>query len=310
MNSPNQQAGYALLIFILLIIGAVSFPLMSYVKTLNESAEQSLEKNKIKDLIQVKKNLLTYAAMVPELNSTDTSNVPYANDRVPGPGYFPCPDTDGDGLSDSTCVSAGANWVVGRVPLRITSRNYSFINNVKGANEQLLWYAVDARYVIRNDDYNNPPIRRYAPLNPGSPGVGNHFLTLNGEEDFVVILFYANSPLSGQSRHSNSPSDYLESENADGDADFSKQAMSDNFNDLVIGIRHSEWAAEMRKRVASQVDFLCDVANLTSDEPHWFNSCHNDDGTGGVICPDDGDVTTASNPVGSDWRNDAVVGCP
>lgn len=309
MKQAIHQSGYALLVFILLLIGSVSFPLISYVKALNDSNKNGVATAKIADLTQVKKNLLTYAALVPELNSTDSSNVPYADDRVPGPGYLPCPDTDGDGASNAPC-GAGVNWVVGRVPVRITSRNYSFINNVKGAHEELIWYAVDARYVIQNSDYNNPPIQRYAPLNPGNPGASNHVLTLNGENDFVAILFYANAPLVGQSRTSNSISDYLEGENADGDADFVSQASTSNFNDLVIGIRHSEWVSEMRKRVQPQVASLCNPLNLDPDAPHWFNSCHNDDGGGGTICPDDGDTATLSNPVGSDWRNDSVANCP
>lgn len=298
-----KQKGYALLLFLLVIVGTVSTYVLIDAKNAlfsivnNKSTEQS------KRLMLIKSRLLNYAISIPELYSTDTNNNPYPSNRIPAPGYLPCPDTNGDGAMNSPC-GQGTGFAAGRLPIKISSRNFTFLN-VSPTTDNTIFYVVDSRYVIQNSDFNNPPVQRYAPLNGLTPAQAN--LTLNSQNDFVALIFDAGQPLNGQTRVNNVIANYLEGENANGDALFVSGLESDVFNDQVVGITRSEWLAAVRKRIEPQASNLC--AGSATD-PQWFNACHNDDGGGGTLCPDDGDVFTTSNPVGSNWRNDVQIGCP
>ena len=298
-----KQKGYALLLFLLVIVGTVSTYVLIDAKNAlfsivnNKSTEQS------KKMGLIKSRLLNYAISIPELYSTDTNNNPYPSNRIPAPGYLPCPDTNGDGAMNAPC-GQGAGFAIGRLPIKISSRNFTFLN-VSPTTDNTIFYVVDSRYVIQNSDFNNPPVQRYAPLNGSTPTQAN--LTLNSQNDFVVIIFDGGQSLSGQTRVNNLVLNYLDGENSDGDADFISGLESEVFNDKVVGITRNEWLAAVRKRIKPQKNSLC---ALPSTDSHWFNTCHNDDGGGGTQCPDDGDGTTTSNPVGSNWRNDVQIGCP
>lgn len=136
-----------------------------------------------------------------------------------------------------------------------------------------------------------------------------------------MVLVYAGEPLSGQSQTVSTLaniSDYLELENADGDADFISSfsdpapvANNPKFNDYVIPITRAEWNAAMLSRISMDADGnnvpdLCVDPASAAGQLHWFNDCFSV-GTNFLSC----DLNTSSvdeNLYGQGWRTS--LGCP
>jgi type II secretory pathway pseudopilin PulG len=131
MVSLQKNNGYALLIFLIVMMGLGGVALAGISqKLLVVSKEKSFEHNK-KVLQQAKNALLMYAYNYP-------SNNP---DR--GPGRLPCPDTDNDGSPNSSfnCVSGTA--LVGRFPWFDTDMNFY---DARDSDGERLWYAVSKNF--------------------------------------------------------------------------------------------------------------------------------------------------------------------
>lgn len=131
MVSIQKNNGYALLIFLIVLMGLGGVALAGISqKMLVASKEKSFEHNK-KVLQQAKNALLMYAYNYP-------SNNP---DR--GPGRLPCPDTDNDGVPNSSfnCISGTA--LVGRFPWFDAEMNFY---DARDSNGERLWYAVSKNF--------------------------------------------------------------------------------------------------------------------------------------------------------------------
>jgi len=318
-TKPQKQQGFIILMGMLaLVLGAaVWFGTISSVRT--ESMKIAIENENVNALYRVKDKMLTYAMFQPEIFRTSSSNTtPLSQEAIPGPGYFPCPDTTGDGVSDSPCAGSGVPFVTGVVPISISSRLFSFID--QPLESAKFWYAVDSRFLTQNQDYfYDSAYKRFVPLNTNSPTTAS--LTLDGVADIVMVLVYAGEPLSGQSQTVSTLaniSDYLELENADGDADFISSfsdpapvANNPKFNDYVIPITRAEWNAAMLSRISMDADGnnvpdLCVDPASAAGQLHWFNDCFSV-GTNFLSC----DLNTSSvdeNLYGQGWRTS--LGCP
>ena len=177
------------------------------------------------------------------------------------PGRFPCPDSDNDadGLPNSPC-NVGNN--PGRLPRRVTTGSgASFIVSDYGLqNGQRFWYAV------------TPAFRQSstAVLNSNTTGT----LTLDGQNDVVAIVAAPGEPLTGQTRHNNTATNYLESTNAAG-LNFvsSLPANPTAFNDRVLPIYRHEVMTLVTARIVQIIRGILDTyhpANGNSypiDEP-------------------------------------------
>lgn len=172
----------------------------------------------------IKKKLLDFAVMQPEFYQSDLvsgSVVNKTTDKVPAPGYFPCPDLDGDGAlnsgGESSCGSArdvgddSTGFDYGFLPYQITSRNF-YIPEASPVNannpEPYYYYVVADRFVHSNPAYNNPATSRYAPLNPTlAPAVAPDspppagladgtlpWLSLDGQSGYVVLIIASGRP--------------------------------------------------------------------------------------------------------------------
>lgn len=299
----TKQSGVALLVFAMALILGVATVSSIYIVNMKEFVALENTKKKVERLNGIKERLLEFAVFNPEIYATDTNNVPQPLNRIPGPGFFPCPDSDNDGISNTPC-GVGAAYTIGRLPVSIRSRSFVLLNSVK--ERELIWYAVDSRYVVQNSDFNNPPTQRFAPLNTNNPGGAALNLNNGAQPNVVAIIFYAGSALPGQNtRVSDQVSDYLDGENADGDADFTQNGNPASFNDVVVSISHAEWVAAVQSRVESEKTGLCQQLPLGT-EAHWFNPCNND-AAADANCPGDLNVLN-DNPVGGNWRG--VLGCP
>ncbi len=231
----NKQSGQTLLAFVLAMIIGSSYLLVS---TYNDNAtriaagEQAAYKLKL-----AKQALIGYAASYPDNVNPDE-----------GPGYLLCPDTNGDGFAETNCSGAA----VGRFPWKTLE-----LTDVYDASGQTLWYAL-------SENYRYGPNKRI-PLNSETPGQ----LSVDGVGDIVAIVFSPGIPVAGQTRTvgSNAVNDFLDGENADGDADFVTTLAAPNvkkldgvydandslvFNDRLVKISREELMRVVERRVMGE----------------------------------------------------------
>lgn len=262
------------MIMLMLIVGAaIWFGTLSGLRS--ESMQIEMRNEHIRELKRIKERMLTFAVMQPEIYYSETSGT------IPGIGYFPCPDTDGDGMSNSgPTYPCGNNkdkdeyFVTGMVPVKADENRFTFID--KPLNSNRYWYSVDSRFAPNNKIIAS---HRYLPLNAGSPTNAN--LTLDGRTDIVMVLIYAGDPLSGQSHASaniDNIENFLDQGNSDDDENFfTKDGGPDVFNDFVISITREEWRAAVLSRASKDLypeDEIPDLCTeISSNVAHWFNRC-------------------------------------
>lgn len=266
MTDHFKQNGYALLLVILvLFMGATATLYADFQPSALQLKDQYNQKQH-QQLQQAKAQILLHAVSIPNLYATDTNGRFYSSDRVSAPGYLPCPDTNNNGQSNTPC-GQGENFVIGQLPPGLATRHFNFYNS---ATTRPIWYKVDSRYVIQNSDYNNPPIQRYAPLNPNQPGDGN--LSWGSRQNLIALLAY--------------------------DANLLTQTNTPPQQAMMVSISHQEWANALKQRLRNQAPHLCQLDPL---QAHWFNQCNNQEGYN-PECPAIYDGRP-SNPVGANWRD-------
>ncbi|MDG6774777.1 hypothetical protein QCB45_10575 [Thiomicrorhabdus sp. ZW0627] len=286
----------------------------------NEELDQELYALK-----QVRKRLLNFATLQPEIYMTDSgSGNLEGSDKIPGVGYFPCPDLDGDGQTtgvEDNCgnpllpASAepqktgfvpdpylnvglgscnGAGVCTGYVPREISTYNIYF------APAGRYFYFLDERFSTQNTNYNNVGgvgPKRYAPLYPNRLGGDplsatsstdsfDPVLTLNGVGGYVAIIIDAGD-------------DGLDAANNDGDYNFVSGTpdLSDSEGaDQIVGITYEDWIALMAHRVCVEKGRIegvdADYTDIDHALPHWYN-----------------DYNATTNPSGGNWRTWGIV-CP
>ncbi|WP_029408171.1 hypothetical protein [Thiomicrorhabdus sp. Milos-T2] len=321
-TGKEKQQGFIILMGMLaLVLGAaVWFGTLGNLRSNTMSI--SHEDKNIAELNRIKDRMLAYAVLHPEIYSDATN--------IPGPGYFPCPDVDGDGNSDTSCDVDGAGinrlFVLGKVPYKIGTRYFTFLDSK--LDNSKFWYAVDSRFVNSSARFATSISQRYSTLNINianvmkDAGSSDVFpMTLDGKEDIVMVLFYSGEPLSGQTRPSNVYSNYLEQPTVSEGytIDFrSVGAGSSVFNDYVIAITRSEWQSAILSRVTidkAPEDGIPDLCvDLADTDISWFNECKY---TGANIppftdspfpatCPNT-TVIAEENITGQNWRS---IICP
>ncbi|MDG6779112.1 type II secretion system protein [Thiomicrorhabdus sp. zzn3] len=311
MPIRKNQNGFVLLL-VIIVVAIIAFlwlstqqgSLLSAFK--NEQLDQDMS-----ELEEVKRHLLEFAVLQPEVFLTDTTGVMQSNEQVPSPGYFPCPDLDGNGETTGGESSCGnpfnpAAWVdgvtatgfvpspavgVGYVPGYISTRNIYF-----GPSGRY-FYFLDERFSTQNPNYVNGTLLRYAPLNHdqfvGDPATATNsldpfdpLLTLNGVSGYIALIIDAGA-------------DGLDAENANGDNIFvsgTNDLSESEYADKIIGISFEEWVSLVARRVCAETgrysgaDVSGDYTDIVTTK-HWFNQY-------------DGDSLSADyNPGGGDWRN-------
>jgi len=124
-HSHFQQQGAALLMLVLVVVVLGSGILLTALNASGRASSLSHDKAVLK---QAKQALLGYA-------------LSYA-DNHPGqlPGYLPCPDSNGDGLSDEPCGKIQQS-ALGRLPWRTLG-----LPPLRDSGGECLWYAVSGAY--------------------------------------------------------------------------------------------------------------------------------------------------------------------
>ncbi len=271
MKSSSQSGFIMMMLLVIMVVGAgVYFSKFAENKLFQGQSAQV--KAELAELEDIKQRLLLYAVLHPEIYATDASvsYIYYEAYRVPGPGYFPCPDTDGNGVVESSCsASAGSFFVEGYLAPIIKSRNFFFTTSHQS---QQYHFVVLEQMVHQNPNYTNTingtNLNRFAPLN--SSFASANLLSLNGRANYAVLIFPKNSePFSNGINGA-----YVQPRNPE-------------VSDLIVGITLPEWRNTVRLRVESQGNLFCN--DLDENERHWFNEYRPN-------------TDPNPNPVGSSWR--------
>ena len=214
--APTRQHGAALLVLMLVIfLAATAF----YLRQVSGSnARRQIDSVTARAMAQAKEALIGRAAA--DINR---------------PGSLPCPDIDDDGVAEllpgNNCPS-----YVGRLPWKTLD-----IPEALDGNGERLWYAL------------SPGLRDSStaqPINPGKPLE----LTLDGLANVAAIVFSPGMPLAGQSGHpGNSPADYLDGSNADGDTRYVSTSAAAQFNDRALAITRDDVFRVVNRRVLAVI---------------------------------------------------------
>ena len=176
LKLKGPQGGYALVIMLVLLIAGSIYTVVHYLDAASTATNQT--STTARALIQARDALLGYAATYRESHTDE------------GFGYLPCPDTNGDGIAETTCNNAVS---LGLLPYRTLG-----LPDLRDASGTCLWYAVTARF------RNNP---KSDPLNWDSQGLisindASGSKALQAADDSkggaVAVIFAAGPPLSAQ----------------------------------------------------------------------------------------------------------------
>ena len=331
-NQAIRSSGFVLMLMIvIMVVGAATYFTVFSQNWLFTRASDSYIRS-MQSLSVVKQQLLNYAILQPELYQSDlvsNSRTYKAMNRIPGVGYFPCPDIDGDGSvlgAETSCgnprdaADDATGFVVGYLPVGFTTRNIFF--GAKAPKQY--YYVVDERFVNGNNLYNNGSTGRYAPLNtlltpamapdtgvPAAlPDQTLPWISLDGVAGYVVLIIVPNDPVIFEDGYIQDRTqagdalvrigDYLDrrfdagGNRLDDNTDlnrhfFSSRSENRGVNDQVIGITFSEWQTAMLQRLCLQQPQL-DLINTT--EAFWFN-----------------DYDAVNNPAGGHWRGILASQC-
>ena len=256
----GKQRGAALMVMLVIIVVGGAALLLS---ALNSSkVKLSRQDATSTALAQAKEALIGRAVKDPEL-----------------PGSLPCPDINDDGSAESTVSPTPGNCpsYIGRLPWKSLG-----LPDLRDGSGERLWYVLSSSF------------RDYIASNPiNSDTTGN--LTINGNtsaNNVVAIIFSAGNVLSGQSRSSTQTAlcattsttvtenlcatNYLEGGNgnlntlANPNLAFQTNPSSDQFNDQIIHITHTQLFTPVEMRIAREVKkCLDDYALADGDKYPW-----------------------------------------
>ena len=175
----SKQGGAALLMIMLVLVLFFSFIFLTGL----DKASSSLSKHKRTDraLSVAKQSLINFALL---------------SDRLPGSagiGYLPCPDLDGDGVSDAPCGLAGDS-VEGWLPWQTLGEK-----SLKGGAKVCLRYAVSGNYKINP---SSPLIKSPATVGQFVIHDQNNNIAVgaNASEYALAVVFAPGTTVAGQSR--------------------------------------------------------------------------------------------------------------
>lgn len=209
-SEKKAQRGFILMMMLVLMVLGAAVYFGNYAKNYAFSHRSQADQKTISQLNSVKQQLLSYAVFQPEIFQSDlvantVTNIAISD--IPSPGYFPCPDDDGDGRlsgGETQCGNprvAGDNTTgfdYGFLPVRFSTRNFY----LKDVDARQFYYVVDDRFVNNSNRYNSATTHRYAPLNStltpaeapdagNPPGLADNtlpWLQINGQGNYVVLI--------------------------------------------------------------------------------------------------------------------------
>ncbi len=182
MRSIDKQQGAALIIITLVLVLTISSALLAGFDIKSQTI--SREKKTINALSQAKQALINFALLSDQITGS------------PGVGYLPCPDQNGDGLSNEPCGVAGES-AEGWLPWLTLGTKI-----LRDSDRTCLRYAVSG-------DYKITPINPAPPLTKTPPTPG-HFVIQDENnavrvgalpaEYALAVIFASHNIVASQSR--------------------------------------------------------------------------------------------------------------
>ncbi|MDP1596353.1 MAG: hypothetical protein Q8S46_00460 [Methylotenera sp.] len=215
-NKHTFQKGGALIIFVLVLVLAGSATLFSFLNGNNVKFER--DKKTLAVLAEAKVALLVYAASV-NLSHAGCA----ANCRRPGD--LPCPDTNNDGVAETSCGNAtgttGQDSRLGRLPWKTLG-----LDDLRDGNGDRLWYAVSNRFKqnARAFPLNSDTLGTLSVMN----GSGSVVQDATGSSGAVAVVISAGLPITRQNTivqsrilaNENNATHYLDNALGEDNADF------------------------------------------------------------------------------------------
>ena len=195
-KKSKRQAGFALLIFLVIMMGLGGIALTGVTQSLKKEVDKTKFEHNKEVLSKAKQALLMYAYRYPDFN-------------VQGPGRLPCPDNTNNGKIGSSPPESQCK-AVGWLPWDDDNLNFF---EAKDSSGEHLWYAVSDEFLNIHavDDV----------VNSASKGTISIFdqtgnLIYDGTANGVAAVIIApGTPLAGQDRNAAplDPANYLDSFN-------------------------------------------------------------------------------------------------
>ena len=306
----QRQRGFVTLL-VIVVIGVI---LTLWISTQHQSVVSIFKTKQVQTdeyaLQQVKKRLLAYATLHPELYQSSSA--------IPAPGFLPCPDLNGDGdILDTGEISCSNPFEPGKTTLPyekhtgfvpnnglsgFSSVHYGYVPEsiantyIHFAEAGRYHYFLDERFSFNNGAYTS---NHFNPMNAAhfvgevdgstlsdSTDAFEPLLTLNERTGYIALIIDAGA-------------DGLDADNgldADGyvDRHFTSKAedmSEDPSRDKIVGITFDEWNNAINRRVCSErfryeglvyadkdEDGTPDIANpfsaIDAAEEHWYNDFH------------------------------------
>lgn len=270
MKRTNKQKGYVLLAMLLVFFVSGSSLMINALNNRQSTAVREQLELQVQ-MAAAKEALLAYAS--------NTSTL-YAD--LIGPGYFPCPDMDNDGLPDLASLSdphslCASSTTVGRLPkyVPLPSNNKFDLSSAFANLDKQFWYAVSPLHL--RTTYNT------SASNKTNASLSR--LTLDGTSNIVALIIAPGDALDTQNRASNRtlPSNYLDGTNGSSATNFISQytANPEQFNDQVLAITHDELMQALGRNVAARIRFELETDFTVNDNN--YPSCFQY--SGNSYCP-------------------------
>ena len=249
----SSQQGAAILLFFLIVLTASTTFFLTTVNT------QSIEVREFQDinyeLEKAKQGLISYTSNYHTFGF-DFDQDTETDDE--GPGRFPCPDINKDGLADSNADDC-TDYVRGRLPssLSFGATSTITISNIYEIFDRQFWYVISPAFAeISTNSVNF---------------TSNDFLTIDGETGYIAVIIAPGIEVGTQDRGQSDTdvTNYLEQGNVSGTAFVnSYPANPDLFNDKVIGIKLSDLKGPVMNSVIDPLHgAMLDYWNTFEDFP-------------------------------------------
>lgn len=230
-SSASRQRGIVLLLILVGLLLVSSSLLLTVLN--NNSSSLRREKNASVALLEAKDALIAFATLSGEHYGAGGA----------GPGHLFCPDSNGNGLTNSPC---GAN-ALGRLPRTVTTADSELaISDLDVNNEQQIWFGLDS-------SLRNSPAAPFNTMTTPS-------LTVDGVTGIAVVLIAPGERLASQSRPNNTSSNYLEGPNSSAPAFVSSNNSSPTtFNDRVLSISFDEIISPVSAMIVEAIKIQLDL---------------------------------------------------
>jgi len=327
----SKQGGFVVLLVIVVLSIIASLWISSKHQNLISIFKAHQVNADFSDLELVKDRLLEYAALHPEIYTTDDGGTYQEASQIPAPGFFPCPDINGDGTltgSETGCFNpfnpGGSipdedntgfvpdGGVLGFVPSYINAHHIHF------ADAGRYYYFVDERFAAINTgaDYVNDDLKRYAPMNPLSfegdisSATSNlssfePALTLNGKRGYIALIIDAGEDGLDAANNLDASDSLVDRHFISGADDLSDDPNADK----IVGISYSDWNNAINRRLCVErfryegLEFADEDGDGSPDEvnpftgiadsiEHWYNDYVNT-----------GYLAAGNNAGGTNWRS-------